>query len=133
MAALQHLGAVPQVKTTTQVLVVTVGKVPRHETLRLASELRAAGLRTETYFASKKKMGMKFQLAHADQYGIPVAVILGEDELANGVVAIKDLEAGKREREHIDDHEAYREAGRTGQATVRREELIETIRMMLQG
>ena len=127
MAALRRLGLAPQAKTTTQVLVVTIGKVPKSESLKLASELRAAGLDTEAYFAGKKKMGMKFQLAHADRCGIPVAVILGEDELANGVVSVKDLEAGKREREHIEDREAYREAGKTGQVTVPRAEMVETV------
>ncbi|HEO70221.1 MAG TPA: histidine--tRNA ligase, partial [Candidatus Hydrogenedentes bacterium] len=74
---------------------------------------------------------MKFQLAHADRQGIPVAVILGEDELANGVVAVKDLLEGKREREHIDDHAAYRAAGKTGQMTVPRAELVVTVKQLL--
>ncbi|MBN2311911.1 MAG: histidine--tRNA ligase [Candidatus Hydrogenedentes bacterium] len=131
MAALFELGLVPQAKTTVQVLVVTVGKVAKHESLRLAAELRQAGVRTETYFASKKKMAMKNQLSHADRYGIPVAVILGEDELANGQVAVKDLRAGKAEREDIADHEAYREAGKTGQVTVARTELVRTVQELL--
>jgi len=100
--------------------------------LKLAAELRAAGIRTETYFASKKKMGMKFQLSHADRNEIPVAVIVGEDELAQGVVSIKDLFAGKVEREDIQDRDAYREAGKTGQVTVPRTEMVDTVQGLLQ-
>jgi histidyl-tRNA synthetase len=131
MAALTHLGAVPKAKTTTQALVVTMGKVPPSETLRVAAELRAAGIRAEAYFVNKKKMGMKFQLAHADQYEIPVAVILGEDELANGMVSIKDLYAGKQEREHIENRDAYLEAGRTGQVTIPRADMVKTVQELL--
>lgn len=130
-AALDHLGLVEVLHTPVQVLVVSIGNVPRAETLRLATELRAAGLRTETYFASRKKMQMGAQLSHADHYGIPVAVIVGEDELAQGVVSIKDLRAGKAGRADIDDREAYREAGKTGQVTVPRNEMLNAIHPML--
>jgi histidyl-tRNA synthetase len=131
MAALIHLGAVSVETSPVQVLVVTLGKVPTAEVLRVATELRRAGYNTEVYYASKKKMKMGNQLSHADHYGIPVAVILGEDEVANGQVAIKDLIAGKTERETIEDREAYREAGKTGQVTVAREEMIATVRDIL--
>ena len=131
LAALTHLNCVPQVKTPVQVLIVTMGNVPRAETLRLAQELRDAGINTETYFASKKKMQMGNQLSHADHYAIPVAVIIGEDELANGVVSVKDLYTGKAEREGIEDRDAYRAAGKTGQQTVERNALIETVRDIL--
>ena len=131
VAALIHLGALQSATTPVEVLVVTMGNVPRPETLRLSAELRAGGLKVETFFASRKKMQMGNQLSHADHYGIPVAVIIGEDELANGVVSIKDLVAGKEARADIDDREAYREAGKTGQVTVSRAEMVATVRQML--
>lgn len=130
-AALMHLGAMPQATTSVQVLVVTMGKVPKPETLKLAQDLRAGGLNVETFFASKKKMQMGNQLSHADHYGIPVAVIIGEDELANGVVSVKDLRFGKEARAEISDREAYREAGRTGQETVSRDEVITVVQEIL--
>ncbi len=123
MAALTHLGAVSPSKTTVQVLVVTLGKkIPKGETLKIAAELRAAGLRAEAYFDNKMRMGD--QLSHADRQGIPVAVIIGEDELARGEVAVKDLGAGKELRKDIDDRDEYRKAGKTGQVTVLREEMV---------
>ncbi len=132
MAALKHLGIITTGLAVSQVLVVTVGKVPPSETLRLASELRAEGIRTESYFASRKKRGMGNQLSHADHRGIPVAVIIGEDELAQGVVSVKDLRAGKEQREGIEDREAYRKAGKTGQITVPRVDLVQTVRDLLE-
>lgn len=130
MAALEFLGVTPRVSARPQVLVAFVGRVPDAELLKVAKELRGAGLRAEVYFG--KKRGMKHQLSHADLYQIPVAVIIGEDELAKGVVSIKDLLAGKEQREDIEDHDAYRKAGRTAQVTVPRGEMVKTIREILE-
>lgn len=130
--ALRHLGVHDAAPTPVQALVVTMGNVPKAETLRLARELRQAGVNTEAFFASRKKMQMGNQLSHADHYGIPVAVIVGEDEIARGVVSVKDLVAGKAERADIDDREAYREAGKTGQVTVARSEMIAAVRALLE-
>lgn len=129
MAALTHLGAAKPARSVVQALVVTLGNVPKAETLRCAAELRAGGIRTESFFGPK--MNMKAQLSHADRHEIPVAIILGEDELAKGVVAVKDLLAGKRQREHIEERDAYRQAGKSGQVTVPREDMIKTVREML--
>ncbi len=131
MAALTHLGAVSPIKSTVHALVVSLGKVPAHEVLRIANELRAAGIHTEAYFGKKNRM--KDQLSHADHYEIPVAVIIGEDELARGEVSVKDLRAGKSQREDIGDRDAYRQAGTAAQVTVARGELIATVRRMLGG
>ncbi len=130
-AALQHLGALPEAATPVQVLLVTMPGVPQTETLRVATALRAAGLNTEPFFASKKKMQVSHQLSHADRFAIPVAVILGEDELAQGLVAVKDLQAGKAARADIDDREAYRAAGTSGQETVPREALVPHVQRLL--
>jgi len=129
-SALTYLGLIPTVKTTVQVLVVTMGKVPARQTLKVAAELRAAGIRAEAFFGPK--MNLKSQLSHADRNQIPVAVILGEDEVARQEVSIKDLLAGKKEREEIADHAEYRKAGRVSQVTVARQAMVETVRQMLE-
>jgi len=129
MAALTHLGAVSAVKSTVQALVVSLGKIPAHEVLAIANELRAAGIRTEAYFGKKHRM--KDQLSHADHNEIPVAVIIGEDELARGEVSIKDLLAGKVQREDIGDRDAYRAAGTSTQVTVSRQTMVEIVKKML--
>jgi histidyl-tRNA synthetase len=129
MAALRHLEVVPEAKSTVQALIVTLGNVSPSDALKAAMELRRAGINAEAYFGAKK--GMKHQLGHADRHAIPVAVILGEDELAQGKVAIKDLEAGKKKREDIEDRDAYLKAGKTGQVTVDRGEMVRTVQELL--
>lgn len=130
VGALAHMGALPPTRPGVEALVVSVGRVDLCAVLRVAGELRAGGIRTEVYLGAKS--GMKNQLSHADHYAIPVAVIVGEDEIARDVVAVKDLLAGKREREGIDDREAYRKAGKTAQVTVPRGEMVATVRRLLE-
>ena len=59
-----------------------------------ATALRSAGVRTQVYFEEKK---FKQKMSHADKAGIPFALIIGENEAAAGVAAVKDLTAGTQE------------------------------------
>ena len=59
-----------------------------------ATTLREAGVRTQVY-TEKKKVKQKF--AYADKMGIPYAVIIGDDEAAQGLVSVKDLTSGQQE------------------------------------
>lgn len=60
-----------------------------------ATALRDAGLRTQIYTEPKK---FKARMSYCNKLGIPYAVLLGEDELAAGVVSVKDMESGEQER-----------------------------------
>lgn len=78
----------PLQRTVVQVLVSVFSEALRPSALRLASQLREAGLRVEV-FAGDAKLGK--QLAYADKRGIPLVALLGEDELAAGAVKFKRL------------------------------------------
>ena len=58
----------------------------------MVADLRNANIRAEVYLGNPKQFGN--QLKYADKRGSPVAVIQGADELARGVVQIKDLILG---------------------------------------
>lgn len=62
--------------------------------ISLATQLRKAGLRTQLYTEQKK---FKAKISYADKLSIPFVIFLGEDELQNGVVAVKDLRTGAQE------------------------------------
>ena len=64
--------------------------------LRLANELRAQGLRVDIY--AKQKDKYKKQFKYADERRIPVVAILAPRELENGVVALKDMKSGDQEQ-----------------------------------
>ena len=61
--------------------------------LRLARELRESGLRVEVY-PEPDKLGKQFKYAAAA--GVPRVAIMGGDELARGVVTIKDMRTGEQ-------------------------------------
>ena len=63
----------------------------RGDALRLAGELRAAGLRVDVYPESDK-LGKQFKYASSRQ--APFVAVVGDDERAQGTVAIKDLRSG---------------------------------------
>ncbi len=131
MAALMHLGKIPKVSTTTSVLVLAMPKTPVEQLLRAASELRTENIATEVYLG-ESGTSVRNQLSFANANGISIAVILGEDELKNNQVSIKDLKAGMEGRVDIKDHEQYRKAGKAGQITVKREEWVQSIKNMLE-
>ena len=85
---LQKIGRLPVGETVVEVLVTRMDEKLASDYLQLASELRAAGINTEIFFA-----GGKFgkQMKYADRARIPVALILGENEANNGTVLVKDL------------------------------------------
>jgi histidyl-tRNA synthetase len=79
----------------------------------------------------EEKTGLGARMSFAGGRNIPVAVILGPDELANNTVAVKDLRMGKEKRKDIKSNEEFRKAGRVAQQTVPRAELIATVREVL--
>jgi len=54
--------------------------------MQVAQELWAAGLKAEFSYKAKPKLPQQFK--QAESAGVPLAVILGEDELKNGKVKI---------------------------------------------
>ncbi|MGZ3679307.1 MAG: histidine--tRNA ligase [Ktedonobacterales bacterium] len=74
--------------TTTQALVTLFAPETIPASLALANDLRRAGIRTEVYAEPKD---LKAQLTFANKKGIPLAIIVGPDELARGEVVVRDL------------------------------------------
>jgi len=71
-----------------EVLVTIFDKTSLNESLRLATELRAGGVKAEWYPEPAK---LDRQLKYADATGVRFAAIVGPDELAKGEVTLKDL------------------------------------------
>jgi histidyl-tRNA synthetase len=63
------------------------------DSVGLANELRAAGLRVDLY-PEADKIGKQFKYASAR--GIPFVAVVGDDERSRGEVAIKDLRSGEQ-------------------------------------
>ena len=61
--------------------------------VEVATALRDAGIRTQLYTEKKK---FKAKIGYADKLGIPYVIFLGEDEIANNVVTLKDMTSGEQ-------------------------------------
>jgi len=58
-----------------------------------ATALRNAGIRTQLYGEKKK---FKAKMSYADKIAVPFAVLIGEDEVNEGVLSVKDMQTGEQ-------------------------------------
>ncbi len=118
-------------QTRGPVVVLVMDQARVGDSLAMAAELRAAGVRAEAYLGGG---GMKAQLRYADKRNAPIAVIQGGDELARGTVTLKDLARGAEIAKLAgEDREAYAKLREQVQKEIPRGELIVAVRAMLQG
>ena len=61
--------------------------------IALAETLRSAGVRVQLYGEQKK---FKQKMSYADKLGVPYAVLLGEDEIAQGKCSVKNMKTGQQ-------------------------------------
>lgn len=87
--------------TPADVMVTIWNEETISESLKLASELRSAGIRVSVY-PEPDKLGK--QIKYADSIKVPFVCVLGESELAEGSVTIKNMKTGAQntvERDEI--------------------------------
>ena len=61
--------------------------------IALAEALRSNGVRVQLYGEQKK---FKQKMSYADKLGVPFAVLLGEDEIAQGKCSVKNMATGEQ-------------------------------------
>ncbi len=69
-----------------------------------ATACRGAGVRAQLYTEPKK---FKAKMNYADKLGVPFVAFLGEDEVAVGVVSLKDMASGEQEKVGLKDAPAW--------------------------
>ena len=85
---------------TTQLLFVNFGSQEEAFLLPIVAKVRAAGIRTELYPESCK---MKKQMSYADAKKIPFVAIVGETEMAEGKINLKNMLTGEQSMLTIDE------------------------------
>ncbi len=96
--------------STVKVLVTQMDAAQLPAYLEIAGLLRSAGIATEVVMEAGK-LGRQFK--YADRAGIRFVVVLGSDEIAKGVVTVKDMR-------------------KQDQFEVKRDELVKTLRVELE-
>jgi len=79
----------------TRLLFVNFGEREVRHILPILGRLRKNNIASELYPDQAK---MKKQLNYADKRNIPFVALVGEQEIADGVVTLKEMETGKQER-----------------------------------
>ncbi len=91
LVAMEELDLFPGIATKTSALVTifSLDSLPKAQTI--AQQLRSSGVNTDLYPDPTDKL--EKQLKYADRKGIPYVIIQGPEELARGVVKLKDMKA----------------------------------------
>ena len=72
--------------------------------IAVAEELRSTGIRVQFYGEQKK---FKQKMAYANKLGVPFAVLLGEDEIAENVCSVKNMVTGEQVKLPVTEAAAY--------------------------
>jgi histidyl-tRNA synthetase len=89
----EALGVSAAVEGARTCFIVTVGDDVRDRAVALASELRRAGVSVDM---ARDGKSLRSQLREADGRGFRYSAILGEDELARGVVSLRCMNTGEQ-------------------------------------
>lgn len=86
--------------TPADVMVTIWSEATIAESLKLARELRSAGIRVSVY-PEPDKLGK--QIKYADSINVPFVCVLGESELADAKVTIKNMRSGEQKTVNRDE------------------------------
>ncbi|MCT4673651.1 MAG: histidine--tRNA ligase [Prolixibacteraceae bacterium] len=86
--------------TSTKVLFVNFGKTEEKYCLPILASLRKEGVACEIFGNSAK---MKKQMSYANSKNIPFVALVGESEMAEGKVTLKDMESGEQKLVNVEE------------------------------
>lgn len=89
LLALESQNLLPEKNRSVDAYVVALGETAQAEGFKLLNSLRKQGLSAAMDFAGRS---MKAQMKQANKLGAKYSVILGEDEIAEGVVMLRSMD-----------------------------------------
>ncbi|MFE3757329.1 histidine--tRNA ligase [Nocardia tengchongensis] len=95
-----------------QVFGIPLGDVAKQRLVVLAAELRKAGIRTDLAYGGR---GMKGAMKAADKSGAQLALVLGDREVADGEIGLKNLGTGEQRQIPLDEAVAQVAAALAGE------------------
>ena len=100
LLALEKQGLLPDTKKQADAFVVALGEAAQKPAFRLLQQLRSAGLTALMDYAGRS---MKAQMKQAGKAGARFALRLGEDEIKENVVMLKDMEKSQQQKVSLDE------------------------------
>lgn len=98
----QHL--IPEPKETKHIYIAAIGKEAMNLGIRLQKELRDKEIRAEIDLQEKS---LKGQMKYAGKTNASMTIIIGESELVDGIVQIKDMNTGIQQKINIAQASSY--------------------------
>jgi histidyl-tRNA synthetase len=84
-------GVLQENQFSSDLFIIPIGEAEKAKALVIAAELRNAGTRTEIAFGDR---ALKGAMKAADKSGSRYVIVLGESEIASGVVDVKRMSDG---------------------------------------
>ena len=100
LLALEKQGLLPEQEKKADAFVVALGAEAQSAGFRLLQKLREAGLKALMDYAGRS---MKAQMKQAGKAGARFALILGEDEIKENAVMLKDMEKSEQQKVSLDE------------------------------
>ena len=100
LLAMQAEGTSVGEDASVDVFGVGLGAAARDRLVLVAGELRAAGVRVDLAYGGR---GLKGAMRAADRSGAKLALVLGDRDLAAGVMGLKDLGSGEQRAVPLDE------------------------------
>ena len=92
---LEATGKEPKAPSACDVMVCGLGESAKEAALKLTKQMRESGIRV---IIDVMERGLKAQFKYADRAGAQYVVVIGDDEMAKGVVTLRDM-ANSSQRE----------------------------------
>ncbi|NVB38165.1 histidine--tRNA ligase [Pseudenhygromyxa sp. WMMC2535] len=96
LVVMEERGMFPSLSTGPDLMLCWMD-VDQAEVMRVATTLRATGLKVEVYPEASKKLGKQLQYADAEGVQARFAAILGKDELITNAITLKHLASGRQQ------------------------------------
>lgn len=100
LLALEKQGLLPEQEKKADAFVVALGAEAQSAGFKLLQKLREAGLKALMDYAGRS---MKAQMKQAGKAGARFALILGEDEIKENAVMLKDMEKSEQQKVSLDE------------------------------
>ncbi|MBQ8896392.1 MAG: histidine--tRNA ligase [Clostridia bacterium] len=91
--ALKDENLVPELKNGCDVYIAPLGEGASNSAFVLAQALREAGVAAETDICGRS---LKAQMKYADKAGASFVLVVGDNEIAEGVAELRDMRGGER-------------------------------------
>ena len=102
---LEELELFPEaIDQTLDVLCINFGQQEALQSLKLVNKLRSSGIKADLY---PQKAKMQKQMKYANNRQVPYVVMIGEEELNQGVFVVKDMVKGTQKTYQLQDPELF--------------------------